>query len=213
MASKRTFAFVYGTLKRGFPNEPQMSSHAGSCIFVGRATTLLSYPLVMHTSWRVPFLIDRPSEEEAAPAHRVTGEIYEVDAVALQHLDDFEDVAMGYYKRESIEVELHDGEDGGDGGEGGQGEKQKKTVIAGAYFHHQRYQEDDMMDASASSPWTALQGTYRLEEDAAGYVPRAYRKGGPGSVPSELPKEEQDALEKLLVAYGSLAEVVRVLKL
>ena len=84
--------FVYGTLKRGFPNEPHLPPHR----FVGPAVTARPYPLVVAHEWFVPVLIDEPGA-----GHEVTGELLEVDEEGLAFLDAFEAVGdpRGYRRR------------------------------------------------------------------------------------------------------------------
>ncbi|GJQ10632.1 hypothetical protein GpartN1_g2423.t1 [Galdieria partita] len=107
------FVFVYGTLKRGFPNHEFMKG-----IFESQAVTLESYPLVVGTPMAVPFLLPFPSRGK-----RVKGELYKVDSTQLEYLDDFEAVQQGLYFRDSIHVEKLFEEP-----------KQKTIVQSWAYF-------------------------------------------------------------------------------
>lgn len=91
--------FVYGTLKRGFPN---FDAHMQTAEFVGAARTVTAYPLVIGGSWRTPYLIDEPGN-----GHRVAGEIFAVDGQTLALLDQLEglDHPKGYH-RTTIALEL-----------------------------------------------------------------------------------------------------------
>jgi len=62
--------FVYGTLKRGFPNHVPELANAD---YIGRARTLTAYPLIIGGKWFSPNLIDEPGMGQ-----RVTGELFRV---------------------------------------------------------------------------------------------------------------------------------------
>ena len=57
MASHRLF--VYGTLKRGQPNEKQFGPEYGVARYVGQAQTVKKWPLVIASSCNIPYLLDR----------------------------------------------------------------------------------------------------------------------------------------------------------
>lgn len=95
--------FVFGTLKRGFPNHAE--GMVGQ-VCLGRYRTALAYPLVVAGRWFSPVMMPEPGT-----GHRVTGELYEVDDATLAKLDIIESVHLptGYH-RESIDVvSLEDG--------------------------------------------------------------------------------------------------------
>jgi gamma-glutamylaminecyclotransferase len=53
--------FVYGTLKRGEPNEHVMTNkETGYQKFVGTARLLDKYPLIVSTRFNIPFLLNSP---------------------------------------------------------------------------------------------------------------------------------------------------------
>lgn len=102
--------FMYGTLKEGQPNHHKLlDSNNGQAEFITCARTVESYPLVIGTKDRYPFLLDVPGS-----GHRVSGEIYNVDQKMLQFLDDFEECPE-LYQRTSIQLEIlkENGESGG----------------------------------------------------------------------------------------------------
>jgi gamma-glutamylaminecyclotransferase len=88
------FVFVYGTLKRGFPN---FDAHMQAAKFLGPARTLDAYPLVIGGQWRTPFMIDEPGE--GSP---VSGEVFGVDDNTLALLDHLEGIGQpnGYHRAE-----------------------------------------------------------------------------------------------------------------
>ncbi|KAG0562214.1 hypothetical protein KC19_9G126900 [Ceratodon purpureus] len=92
------YAFVYGTLKKGFSNYWLMEEvcATGHARFLGSARTKQKFPMVCGP-YQVPFLIDIPSE-----GHHVRGELYEVDRVAIDRLDELEGVSKGNYVRRSV---------------------------------------------------------------------------------------------------------------
>lgn len=112
--------FVYGTLKRGFPNYGLMEDLIGEddAVFVGTFYTEQPYPLVCGPHG-IPYLINLPRK-----GHRVKGEVYAVSDGAVARLDEFEGVSGGYYERVAVVVE-----------EGGE------KVEAEAYFGHRRFGE------------------------------------------------------------------------
>ncbi len=94
--------FVYGTLKRGFPNhDAWMKDYP--CI--GRFRTCASFPLVVGGKWFSPYLIAEPGV--GVP---VFGEVFELDDRGLDVLDAIEgtDVPNGY-RRIGIAVVDADG--------------------------------------------------------------------------------------------------------
>jgi len=74
--------FVYGTLKRGFPNHD--AGLAGQR-FLGRFHTRDAYPLVVAGRWFSPVLL-----AERGTGHRVHGEVFAVDDEVLAELDRIE---------------------------------------------------------------------------------------------------------------------------
>jgi gamma-glutamylaminecyclotransferase len=95
--------FVFGTLKRGFPNHAE--GMAGET-YLGRCRTARSYPLVIAGRWFSPVMMPEPGN-----GHQVIGELYEVDDRSLARLDEIESVHLPTgYRRESIDVvSLEDG--------------------------------------------------------------------------------------------------------
>ncbi len=94
--------FVYGTLKRGFPNHDAWMK---DYLCIGRFRTCDAFPLVVGGTWFSPYLIAEPGV--GVP---VFGEVFELDDRGLEVLDAIEgtDVANGY-RRIGIAVEDADG--------------------------------------------------------------------------------------------------------
>ncbi|KAF8759369.1 hypothetical protein HU200_010411 [Digitaria exilis] len=114
-----TRVFVYGTLKRGFPNHPLLAA-CGSP-FVGAASTASPASLVIGP-YSVPFLLPTPPSSPSA-GRVVSGEIYAPSPAALAELDG---THIGVYERRPITVVAD-----------GSGE----LVEAEAYFAHPSYAE------------------------------------------------------------------------
>uniref|UniRef100_A0A3B4G4K8 Gamma-glutamylaminecyclotransferase n=1 Tax=Pundamilia nyererei TaxID=303518 RepID=A0A3B4G4K8_9CICH len=96
-----TRVFVYGTLKKGQPNNYRMfDSNNGKAEYLGSAFTSQKYPLVITTEDNIPFLLNIPGQ-----GHRVHGEIYKVDDQMLKFLDDFESVPT-LYQRTVVQLEV-----------------------------------------------------------------------------------------------------------
>lgn len=90
--------FVYGTLKRGYPN-----AHVGMprAQYLGDYRTVQCYPLVIGGRWRSPYLINEPGV-----GFQVTGEVYEVDDTVLAELDELESIHRSDgYRRIRVAVE------------------------------------------------------------------------------------------------------------
>ena len=89
-----TLLFVYGTLKRGCCNHTRLAGQR----FVGLARTMPGHRL--HDMGGYPGLVTAAGE----PGN-VEGEVWSVDPKALTHLDAFEGVAEGLYRREPIALQ------------------------------------------------------------------------------------------------------------
>lgn len=90
--------FVYGTLKRGYPN-----AHIGMprSTFLGDYRTAQRYPLIIANGGYVPNLINEPGN-----GYQVTGELYEVDDSILSELDQLESTHLpNGYRRAEIFIE------------------------------------------------------------------------------------------------------------
>ena len=89
--------FIYGTLKRGFPNH---EASLGEARFLGRVRTREAYPLIVGGRWFSPYLIDEPGQGQ-----RVFGELFAVDSAGLALLDRMEGVGRAEgYRRISVAV-------------------------------------------------------------------------------------------------------------
>jgi gamma-glutamylaminecyclotransferase len=74
--------FIYGTLKKGFPNH---DTYMESATRLGKYQTLEKYPLVLIGERHVPCMINTPGQ-----GHRIEGELYEVDDDCLKKMDALE---------------------------------------------------------------------------------------------------------------------------
>jgi gamma-glutamylaminecyclotransferase len=91
--------FVYGTLKRGFPNHVSELANAD---YMGRVRTLTAYPLVIGGKWFSPNLIDEPDTGQ-----RVFGELFRVGDEVLALLDRMEGThILNGYRRITVVVEI-----------------------------------------------------------------------------------------------------------
>ncbi len=108
--------FVYGTLKRGFPNHRYMDGST----FIGSGRTVDAFPLVVGGQFFTPYLMPEPGV-----GHRIRGELWDVTDAMMPGLDELESVHLpNGYRRKLIRVEP-------DGG-GGPGE-------AWTYFRERRH--------------------------------------------------------------------------
>jgi gamma-glutamylaminecyclotransferase len=74
--------FVYGTLKKGFPNYDRYMQSAEK---LGNYQTVENYPLVLIGKRYLPCMINAPGEGQ-----QIEGELYEVDDDCLKKLDALE---------------------------------------------------------------------------------------------------------------------------
>ncbi|CAL5087049.1 unnamed protein product [Urochloa decumbens] len=151
-----TRVFVYGTLKRGFPNHPLLAACASP--FVGAASTAAPASLVIGP-YSVPFLLPTPSSSSSSSGHVVSGELYAPSPAALVELDALEGTHIGVYERRPITVVV-----------GGSGE----VVEAQAYFAHPSYAEALWRRCGGEA---AEIGEYTADH-AARYVPITERATG-----------------------------------
>lgn len=114
-ATMDSYVYVYGTLKQGFYN---YDVYLGPAVALGKAervgaaqTAHPDFHLVLKKDRFVPCMYRAPAGDGG---YRVPGEVYRVDADALEALDILEAVAEKYYLREEIDVELLDGERAGE---------------------------------------------------------------------------------------------------
>lgn len=104
--------FVYGTLKKGQPNNYRMFDSAnGRAEFLASARTTQKYPLIITTEYNIPFLLNLPGQ-----GHLVQGEIYKVDDRMLKYLDALESVPT-MYQRVLVKLEVVEWSGEAEGGE------------------------------------------------------------------------------------------------
>lgn len=87
---ERHYVFVYGTLKKGFPN----AHYLDRSTFLGEFRTTTRYPLVVGGRYYSPYLLDLPNK-----GSKVKGEVYVVDDATLADLDYLENVGVNYERR------------------------------------------------------------------------------------------------------------------
>lgn len=97
LTAGRHLVFVYGTLKRGFPNHAR---HMARATLVGVFRTRERYRLVLNGERFSPCLM-----AGAGQGHHVAGEVYAVDAEALTQMDRLERIHRpDGYRRHRIDV-------------------------------------------------------------------------------------------------------------
>ena len=91
------YLFIYGTLKRGFPNFVPFMNNAH---YIGNVQTTLPFPLVIGGKWFSPCLID-----EQGVGTKVMGELFQVSDEDLEKLDLLEATHLpNGYRRITIEI-------------------------------------------------------------------------------------------------------------
>ncbi|XP_024366296.1 putative gamma-glutamylcyclotransferase At3g02910 [Physcomitrium patens] len=93
-----SMAFMYGTLKQGFSNHWLMENVIGEghAHVIGVAKTKHRHPLVCGP-FQVPFLLHMPNS-----GHQVKGEVYALDQLAVELLDNLERVSKGHCMRRPL---------------------------------------------------------------------------------------------------------------
>lgn len=87
--------FVYGTLKRNFHWNEKYLYNAK---FIGSGETIEKFPLIFGDC-EVPYILNIPDK-----GHHIKGELWEVDKISLEGMDDYEGITKGYYSRELIQI-------------------------------------------------------------------------------------------------------------
>ncbi|XP_021369645.1 gamma-glutamylaminecyclotransferase-like [Mizuhopecten yessoensis] len=108
MSNSMFKVFVYGTLKRGQPNNKMMEGiFDGEVTYMGRGLTGKAYPLVISAAkWNLPCMLS-----VEGTGKKIHGEVFEVDQEMLGFLDLFEG-HPDFYKRSQIIVQLTEDHDG-----------------------------------------------------------------------------------------------------
>ncbi|CAG5933132.1 unnamed protein product [Menidia menidia] len=137
-----THIFVYGTLKKGQPNNFRMFDHSnGKAEFLASAFTTQKYPLVIAGKYNIPFLLNLPGE-----GNRVHGEIYKVDDQMLKFLDDFESVPT-LYQRTVVELEVKEWTGDADGA----GRPSPGSIVEASFYSTTTYQPEWLSLPSSES--------------------------------------------------------------
>ena len=156
-----TKVFVYGTLKRGYTNYHRYlkkAVDAKRAKFIGSGTTKSKYPLVLrpHTrlpATRGPILMDTHNSSSDSWGV-IRGDIFELDAAALEAMDILEGVKEGYYYKKEIDVAPDGGAD---------------VLPCFCYFYTIRSEQEDA-DLLNASPLLASYGDKEHEEYKPGPV-------------------------------------------
>uniref|UniRef100_A0A0G4HRR3 Gamma-glutamylcyclotransferase family protein n=1 Tax=Chromera velia CCMP2878 TaxID=1169474 RepID=A0A0G4HRR3_9ALVE len=100
VASKRFLVFVYGTLKTGQPNHHVMKRLGA--VKLGDAQTERRHRLVVGGPYNIPYMFPPLHEGDngSGGEQRVDGEVYEVDANAIDFLDEFESAPVMYERKQ-----------------------------------------------------------------------------------------------------------------
>lgn len=166
--------FLYGTLKRSFPNYKHLQNNRGA-VFVGNVQTVHSMPLVIGP-YGIPFLINTP---DCDGAYAVQGELFAVSRSTLAFLDDFEGVSHRFYQRIKVAVRRHS-PDG--------------IVSAWTYVRFPESSADDVARTHSTwREWTAVKlaqlpciSQYTLEH-AKSYLSRELRENADGVITHHPP--------------------------
>lgn len=111
--SLRHSIFVYGTLKRGLTNYQRylgVAERYGKAAFVGTATTLDAFPLVVRPPHMLPATCGPVLTDKAGSGHRIHGELFRLDDETLEAMDILEGVRSGLYYKRKLSVCLNENE-------------------------------------------------------------------------------------------------------
>lgn len=177
-AEARTMVFVYGTLKRGFPNHPLLAASASP--FSGAASTAAPASLVVGP-YSIPFLLPSSRTPCSSSGRLVSGELYAASPSALADLDALE-VPHPLFPRSQFQIHSFQSRPRPQGTHLGVYERRRLTVVvdgtreveAEAYFAHSSYAEALWRRCGGEA---AEIGEYTMDH-AARYVPPSGRSPG-----------------------------------
>jgi gamma-glutamylcyclotransferase (GGCT)/AIG2-like uncharacterized protein YtfP len=93
-AYTKMYLFVYGSLRRGFPNHFLLEKS----IYMGTYSTVDKYYMIGQVSKSFPYVVAE-AEFEGQPSTHIIGELYDIDADVLKDLDDLEGHPDFYTRR------------------------------------------------------------------------------------------------------------------
>ncbi|KAJ6933143.1 gamma-glutamylcyclotransferase [Populus alba x Populus x berolinensis] len=159
--TKQTLVFVYGTLKKDFPNH-HLFQHLISqkeASYVGTCITHQPQPLVIGP-YGIPYMLYLPG----SVGHQINGELYSVTAQGLVSLDELEGTGVGHYERRPVQVIMREKRDAAE-------------VDAEAYFAHRSFGERMWVRCGRAGL-----DQYSLERAARDYVKKVKRPEGRSSL-------------------------------
>lgn len=167
--TKQTLVFVYGTLKKDFPNHylfqhlisQKEASYVGTCI------THQPQPLVIGP-YGIPYMLYLPG----SVGHRINGELYSVTTQGLVSLDELEGTGVDHYERRPVQVIMREKSDAAEGEKGS-----VVLVDAEAYFAHRSFGERMWVRCGRAGL-----DEYSLERAARDYVKKVNRPEGRSSL-------------------------------
>lgn len=164
--------FVYGTLKRGQGNYSLLTDPAnGSAVYIGAARTEVAYPMVIATSYNIPFIL--PKE---GTGHNILGEVFEVDDKMRDTFDELES-HPDWYRRILTNVTLIKDKDN-------QLISPPQPLSCWCYFLQRPL--PSLFELPYLESWPDTTGRYNLE-----YVTRDMRDDPPNDVPNFLRNQVQ----------------------
>jgi gamma-glutamylcyclotransferase (GGCT)/AIG2-like uncharacterized protein YtfP len=92
------YLFVYGSLRRGFPNHFLLEKS----IYMGTYSTVDKYHMIGQVSKSFPYVVDKAEFADTNPTH-IIGELYDIEADILKDLDELEG-HPDFYTRRSVQV-------------------------------------------------------------------------------------------------------------
>lgn len=99
------YLFVYGSLRRGFPNHFFLEKS----IYMGTYSTVDKYHMIGQVSKSFPYVVVAETEFDNTNPTHIIGELYEIDADVLQDLDALEG-HPDFYTRRTVLVSDESGE-------------------------------------------------------------------------------------------------------
>lgn len=92
------YLFVYGSLRRGFPNHFLLEKS----IYIGTYITVDKYHMIGQVSKSFPYVVEE-KEFETTASTSIIGELYDIEADVLKDLDELEG-HPDFYTRRTVQV-------------------------------------------------------------------------------------------------------------
>ena len=94
---KEILLFVYGSMKKGFRNNHRLKDS----IYLGKAETVSRYCMYPSLTYMFPYVLESKKQFE------IKGELYKIDGVTLDVIEQFEGEGFAYIRKE-IDIQVNE---------------------------------------------------------------------------------------------------------